>query len=204
MARARGYMEVPIPSSFLPAPFCGEGFLMFTHVFISAWISTLQPHSSQVVPFLATPWAWGRCMMVRFTIRKTGLGKRLVYRLKVGLEPFGRQWGNPRKAKWSRSGRRGVSSEQAITWTPQERKIRAESTYRVGQGQGCQGPKSKDFNCSHSTLNATLADQNLSSYCLSIRSSSSSIQYLSKQHHQTLFSLSHKPRHWFYFSQTLL
>lgn len=39
-------------------------------------------------------------MMVRFTIRRTGLGKRLVYRLKVGLEPFGRQLGNPRKAKW--------------------------------------------------------------------------------------------------------
>lgn len=38
-------------------------------------------------------------MMVRFTIRRTGLGKRLVYRLKVGLEPFERQLGNFTKAK---------------------------------------------------------------------------------------------------------
>lgn len=159
MARARGHTEVPIPLLFPSCSLLWWGFLRFTGVFISAWISSLQPHSSQVVPFLATPWAWGLCMMVRFTIRRTGLGKRLVYRLKVGLEPFGRQLGNFTKAKWSRSGRRGVSSEQSVTWTPQKslgsRKIRAEATSRVSQGQGRQCPKSKDFSCSHSTLNAT-------------------------------------------------
>ena len=103
------------PSSFLPAPFYGEGFHRFTRVFPSAWIPTLQSHSSQAVPFLVPPWAWGHCMMVRFTIRRTGLGKRLVYRLQVGLEPFGRQGILGRQ-----NARSGVSSEQSVTWTPQK------------------------------------------------------------------------------------
>ena len=49
-------------------------------------------------------------MMVRFTIRRTGLGKRLVYRLQVGLEPFGRQGILGRQ-----NARSGVSFEQSVT-----------------------------------------------------------------------------------------